>query len=579
MRPPGRVAVAAALAAGVGAVALGWWATATSTADARIAALLTVEPYAMAVHEQLASNFAHHGRFFQTIHRGYDDAWTWSGHRAATFPVAAFLYGLGDSPFWLARIQVGGVLLGAVPAALLGRRALGRAAGLAMGALVYLLCPAVMALALQDYQDLVFALPALVFAAWAFSTGRVGLAVLGAGVAVLPREECIPLAVAMAVVAPLPRREGRLAWPPWFKRVFLAAAVAGGWAWALDRFFPVGQGHDVPMMSTLADLAGLHGPVFLDGWPRLGDFYLLLFVPFGAFALLAPGSLLVALGLVLVHMTVPAGHGVDRSWTGHAHHLAPAAAFAVVAAIVGLGRAGRLLARVPGGRGLALLGAAGLLAWALRWDAAWGRQVNLVLSFRTRAPAWWHPGWRLAERLPDDAVPAVPKDLSLTVSHRSVAYTYDESLADKAPRRGLGAATCAIVDTRQEGVLDWALAMRGARVVAEDGPFSLVAWEPGAVDRRWMRVRDARFSRPRPWTGPFRRRQDIPGVPPFVREGEVEGVPVLRFPWTDETTPRGPRVVPRGGAEDAPRPGGRSPAGGERPPPPDRGGGAGAPGR
>ena len=61
-----------------------WWTTAASTSHARIAALQTVEPYAFSVHEQLVRNFGIEGRFFQTIHKGYDDAWTWSGHRALT---------------------------------------------------------------------------------------------------------------------------------------------------------------------------------------------------------------------------------------------------------------------------------------------------------------------------------------------------------------------------------------------------------------------------------------------------------------------------------------------------------------
>ena len=68
-----------------------FWGTAVSTAWARLAALQTVEPYAWAVHEQLMYNFAHEGAFFQTIHKGYDDAWTWSGHRAITLPLTALL--------------------------------------------------------------------------------------------------------------------------------------------------------------------------------------------------------------------------------------------------------------------------------------------------------------------------------------------------------------------------------------------------------------------------------------------------------------------------------------------------------
>ena len=64
-----------------------FWATAVSTTWARINAIQTVEPYAFAVHEQLMRNFDANGSFSQTIHAGYDNAWTWSGHRALTMPI------------------------------------------------------------------------------------------------------------------------------------------------------------------------------------------------------------------------------------------------------------------------------------------------------------------------------------------------------------------------------------------------------------------------------------------------------------------------------------------------------------
>ena len=98
-----------------------FWGTAVSTAWARLAALQTIEPYAFAVHEQLMVNYATGGEFFQTIHRGYEDSWTWSGHRALTLPVTALLYGLDPHPLWLAQIMLLSVLLGVIPAALLGQ--------------------------------------------------------------------------------------------------------------------------------------------------------------------------------------------------------------------------------------------------------------------------------------------------------------------------------------------------------------------------------------------------------------------------------------------------------------------------
>ena len=82
----------------------GFYATAVSTSWARIEALQTIEPYAMAVHEQLLKNLSETGAWFQTIHRGYDDAWTWSGHRALTLPVVGWIHGFNPSALWLSKI-------------------------------------------------------------------------------------------------------------------------------------------------------------------------------------------------------------------------------------------------------------------------------------------------------------------------------------------------------------------------------------------------------------------------------------------------------------------------------------------
>ena len=75
------------------------WTSAVFNTWARINAIQTVEPYAFAVYEQLMRNFDATGQFSQTIHSGYDDAWTWSGHRALTLPALAKVYGLHPSAF------------------------------------------------------------------------------------------------------------------------------------------------------------------------------------------------------------------------------------------------------------------------------------------------------------------------------------------------------------------------------------------------------------------------------------------------------------------------------------------------
>ncbi|MFT4977427.1 MAG: hypothetical protein ACI8S6_003332, partial [Myxococcota bacterium] len=361
-------------------VGVWFWGTAVSTAWARLAALQTVEPYAFAVHEQLLYNFSQEGQFSQTIHKGYDDNWTWSGHRALTLPVTGWLYGLAPHPLWLAQLQIVAVMLGAIPAALLGRRAAGAGIGLAWGGLAYLMMPPTMALALQDYQDLTYALPFLIFAAWAAGSGRWWLGIIGTIVAMAPREECIPMAVAIAVIVP-PWDGRRPAWRRWALNVAAAAALAVGYTLGAEALFPLSEGHDMPLSNALGGvLSG--GPVFVEGWVALDSFYSLLWYPLGALALLAPELALPAAALIAMHMTVPYGHGVDRSWGGHCHHMAPAAAFLFSAVAVGGGRlmraAGRLPLSKPARSVLIFVVTAGLLGWCGRHWQGWAADYHLV---------------------------------------------------------------------------------------------------------------------------------------------------------------------------------------------------------
>ena len=159
---PIRTAVSVGVLVACGLVALTWWSTAVSTSMARIAAMQPVEAYAFAVYHQIVHNLANAGVFEQTVHQGYDDAWTWSGHRAPALFTTAALYRLDGGAFGLARVQILQVLLGVIPAAFLGWRATrGHAGGLLLGTGLYLGTPAVLAMALQDYQDLVLAVPFL----------------------------------------------------------------------------------------------------------------------------------------------------------------------------------------------------------------------------------------------------------------------------------------------------------------------------------------------------------------------------------------------------------------------------------
>ncbi len=475
-----------ACVAGVALLALAFFGVGCSTSWARIAALRTVEPYAMAVHEQLMFNFADSGRFFQTIHTGYEDAWTWSGHRAATLPLMALLYGIAPSPWFLSALLIGAVTLGVLPAADLGRRAFGHPLGLLAGAALYLGCPAVMGLALQDYQDLALALPFLMFTLWALRARSPWLVLLGALVGCLPREECIPVVVAAAVIS-LDLGWER-PWRRWLRNLGLAGGVALACALLLALAFPVHEAsHDVPVAASLGSFFDPAQRLELFGLERLQSFYAMVWAPVGLVGLLSPHTLLPGLGLLGMHMTVPWGHGVDRHWGGHVHHLAPLVPFFVAAAILGaarllrlcrhprLGRAGRVLPWAV------VLVALGYGSW---FDWSWARGMNLVLRPWPSWPERWHPAWSLLGPLPPDAVPIVPINASLAVSARARSFTFTESLEDKAPGQGLGAGTHLLVHRDNQPILEWGLAMPGARTLAEADPYLLITWTPGTEDPR-----------------------------------------------------------------------------------------------
>ncbi len=500
--------------AAVALLGLAFFGVACSTAWARIAALSTIEPYAMAVHEQLLFNFGRTGEFFQTIHTGYTDAWTWSGHRAGTLPLVAGIYRFYPTPYFLAELQIVFVTAGVIPAAAIGRRAFRHPAGMLVGALLYLGCPAVMALALQDYQDLVLAVPLLMVSLWALRAQRPWLLALGVLAGCLPREECLPLVVAAAMVSFDPRWERP--WRRWGRNLAITACVVAAYA-ALIWYLSPRDGHSyqLPLASAPSAFFDPAQQVKLFGWSHIDSFYSLAWAPLGLIGLLAPLVALPGLAFMLLHMTIPWGLGVDRSWSAHAHHVAPMVPFFVVAAIYGAARARRLLRHPRLGRARALLpwlvGGAALL-WLAVSNLGWARDYNLVQSLWPRWPELHHPAWDLVAQLPSDAVPIVPLDVSLAVSSRPRSYTFSESLQDKAPGWGLAAGSHLIVHSDNEAVLAWGLAMPGVELVAEAPPYQLLRWPAGSRDPRvgW-------------WEDPPTR---IPSVHyELVPEGLAPGVP------------------------------------------------------
>jgi hypothetical protein len=526
--------------------ALAWWSSFASTSAARIAALMPIEPYAFAVQEQLLHNFNETGSFFQSIHKGYDDDWTWSGHRAVTLVINGYLYGLDPDSFGLARLQGFWMLLGAIPAALIGRRVLRNRWGVAVGGLIYLGSPPVMALAMQDYQDLVFATPALVFAFWAMGAKHPLWAIAGAMVAVMPREECVPMAVIVAMLAiPWAHREQfeswkqRVEWKRWAWNMGITVLLAGSYAWWAEANYPLSDGHDMPLENAVAGLGG--DQLFLDGWPYWDRFYAMIFVPLGILALFSPLTLLAALGLVVLHMTVPGGHGVDRSWAGHSHHMGPIMGFMLPATIEGTARALRLLpfdhprlqrAKIVLPIALGL----GLGGYGLSCYGSWAKDFNLRSTLVPVAPQWTNPAWRLIEQVPEGEVPIVSRITASVAANRDEAYTVDGSLPYKQEMRGLAAGTWMLVDTRQQGMLNRAQSMPGAEVIDQDGPYVLVQWNATGFDpTRGLWPKNKRIPKPQPFLGPYERRDMIPGIPPFesatLPEGTGGPIPVIPLPW------------------------------------------------
>jgi hypothetical protein len=509
------------LLAGGLTLVLGWWGTADSTSRARLAALSPVESAAMAVFEQIVATYAATGRWAQTIHVGYRDAWDWGGHKALVLYLTAALYPLEPSALGLSRIQLAGVLAGAIPAAVLGRQAWGRVEGLLLGAALYLLAPAVMALALQDYQDLVFALPAVLCAAACMRSGSALWAVVGAAVLCLPREETPPMVYAVALVCP-PWREGRpsepwwrrLRWGAWLRNLVIGAlVVAYAEAW---HAVLVTTDEASLIEGNRSHLFNSQGHLNLDGWSALPTFYAVLFVPFGALGLLSPGPLLVGLAGLGLHLTVPMGQGIDRSWLGHAHHVAPVAGFLLVSAIEGAGRLLRRLEGLPLGRLWTASALAGGLAFALVQFVRFADQQSVRLSLWSLEPAWTHPAWALAELVPADQGLILSRAQAIVASNRLRAWTFDDSLGDKEPRRGLGVAQHLIVRADNTCVIEDVMRMDGAEILAERDGVLLLRWSPSAVDpmpSQWIGESRACPARPEPGSW-----EPLPGVPPSRAE-------------------------------------------------------------
>jgi hypothetical protein len=334
---------------------------------------------------------------------------------------------------------------------------------------------------------------------------------LGAVVGCLPREECVPLVLAAALVSYPGNKRA------WLRNIGIAAGVGIAYTLALTLVYPLAESqHDMPLVNAFRQVFQWPPQLFLDGWPYLGEFYSLLWAPIGLVAILAPELLLPGIALVFLHMTIPWGHGVDRSWGGHIHHMGPALPFFITAAIVG---SSRLLTRLKQVKNLprhstAILCSAALV-FALNWSLNWAQYYRLRLGFGATPPAYTHPVWGLVQdNLSADDIPIISSRLALAVSSRERSFTFDESLLDKAPTQGLGAGTHLIADQRNTQLIQWALKMTGAKEVDSAGPYVLIQWADGALDNHTPRTAPQALQDVQPWPGMPQNRDQIAGVPP-----------------------------------------------------------------
>jgi len=530
-----------------------FYGTAVTTAWARIAALETIEAYGFAVHEQLMYNFSSTGGFFQTIHLGYDDSWAWSGHRSITFPINSIIYGTRPSPFWLSQIQAFWMTLGAIPAAWFGYSFIRSKYAAVFGALVYLTSPALMALTLQDYQDLVYATPALMFTIAAMRSGRLTLVVLGVAIGAMPREETLIISLAVsAFIWPGTWRQLR-------RNVVTSAVTLLAIYLTLQFTSPIqNTSHDMPLVNAVSGFLSWPPNIFTPGFPYLGSFYSLLWAPLGIFAIFAPRTALLGVALVFMHTTVPWGHGVDRSWGGHVHHMAPALPFFMAATIQGfllvfskIRSENWIMDRIKlersNGFNYLRFGSLAVLCitstlWTGNWYKNWSNEYNLIPSLTIQNPTYVHPVWSLTGQLEDSDVPIIDSRLSLSVSARRASYTWDDSLFEKAPGLGLGAGTHLIADRREEQLIEWGMAMAGAEVLGESGPYLLIGWDEEAVDRAIPISPPSQTHGLRAWPGMPNGREAIAGVAP--RE-EAPAPPVAPFETTEHS---GPGYAPEQGA-------------------------------
>jgi len=441
----------------------------------RILALDTVENYGFAVFNQLLYNFSHHGAFFQTIHRGYDNSWMWSGHKAAILPLVGKLYGLRPSPFTLAQIQIGLVSLGAFPAYAFGRLTIGGCLGGLTGLGLYFAYPPLYFIALNDYQDLILAVPFLMMALYMSRRGSLVGFIITAFIACLTREE---VALMMTLVG--------FGVPGGIKRRMLfglsGAAVGLLYLTGVYLLFHDQMTYEATAQTQLKALLTWppNLPELMYDKAEAARYYLGFLKPVHWLAFGSPITLLPGLGALAMHALVNPGNGVDRVWNAHSHihHLAVVMPLIIAASLETLGWIViRLRGRSSLPRWVSSLVPVGVITVAIVLTAPVLRDgLKLRLAISPAVQSWpISPVWTLVAQVPAEAVIATDKHASLAISVRRESYTYDESLEEKLRHQDpLKHLDYILVRLSDQQWLRRAQAFPGAAVVGEAGGYRLI---------------------------------------------------------------------------------------------------------
>ena len=435
-----------------------WFCTVANQSAEQVMGLNNIENYALAVFCQLFWMWSSVGEWAQTIHFGYVDSWMWSGHRVGWLPIVGWTYGIDPNPLWLTRIQIAVLSLGALPAWGMGRDEIDERWGGWIGMTMYLGFPPLAAIALQDYQDLVLAIPFILGAIWKCRQGSmVGFALFALGAAMC-REELVPMMALVGLTYP-GHWKLRL---KWISGSVLLAALYGGVIWWIGRDF---SGYDNPMLSHSGDMVVQWPPVWTREWTDLDNFYSAFLKPIQFLALLSPITLAPSLGALFFHLTAPAHGGVDTTWSGHFHHMAPVVGFVIAASIESVGRLIRWSRRWAQWRTHLLVASSiGIIAVSATAMSPWMSFLNLTPAITLQTPQSIAEEWAFLDHIPSDASVATDSHLSLLIANRKEAFTYDESLADKRPGQGLNALDFIIVRKGDKSWREQVVAAKGIAV-------------------------------------------------------------------------------------------------------------------